>query len=198
MVGATTIPKGRSVTDDHPEVVSTSFSPGGGFSNIYPSPDYQSAAVSAYFGDHDPGYQSYNTSDGVIPETGGIYNRAGRGYPDLAAIGDNTAYIIQGGPTTTGGTSESAPLVAAIFTRINEERIANGKKPLGFVNHAIYQHPEIFNDITEGNQSLGGPNGDGQPSACGNNGFSAVPGWDPVTGLGTPNYEKALQVLGAL
>ncbi|OAR01405.1 hypothetical protein LLEC1_04070 [Akanthomyces lecanii] len=198
VVGATTIPKGRSVTDEHPEVVTTSFSPGGGFSNIYKSPDYQKSAVSDYFSKHDPGYKSYTTSDGKIPKTGGIYNRAGRGYPDLAALGDNTAFIIQGSQQTTGGTSESAPLVAAIFTRINEERIAAGKKPLGFVNPAIYQHPEIFNDITEGDQSLGGPNGDSQPSACGNKGFSAVAGWDPVTGLGTPNYEMAVKVLGAL
>ncbi|KAJ3499351.1 hypothetical protein NLG97_g391 [Lecanicillium saksenae] len=193
VVGATTIPDGASIHDPQPEVASTSFSSGGGFSNIYPTADYQKAALSHYFSIHDPGYRSYNTSGGKIPDDGGIYNRAGRGYPDISAIGDNTAFFLNGEDTATGGTSESSPLVAAIFTRVNEERIAKGKKPLGFLNPAIYSHPEVFNDITVGSQPLGGPYGDDQPSECGNKGFSAVSGWDPVTGVGTPNYPRLLK-----
>ncbi|TQV93124.1 protease S8 tripeptidyl peptidase I [Cordyceps javanica] len=194
-VGATVIPPGASIKDKQPEVVSQSFSPGGGFSNIYPTPDYQKDAVAAYFAKHDPGYKYYTTTNGTIPENGGIYNRAGRGYPDVSAIGDNTAFYAGGADVNTGGTSESAPIVAAMITRVNEERIAIGKKPLGFLNPALYSHPEIFNDITSGDQRLGGPDGDDQPSECGNNGFSAVPGWDPVTGLGTPNYPRLLKAL---
>lgn len=87
----------------------------------------------------------------------------------------------------------SAPLVAAIFNRINEERIKAGKKSIGFANPALYKNPSMFTDVVSGDQSKGGPNGDGQPSACGNKGFSAVSGWDPVTGLGTPNYPAMLQ-----
>lgn len=45
-VGATIIPSGASIHDAQPEIVTTSFSPGGGFSNIYTTPDYQQAAVS--------------------------------------------------------------------------------------------------------------------------------------------------------
>lgn len=44
---------------------------------------------------------------------------------------------------------------------------------MGFVNPALYSHPEILNDITNGTNP-----------GCGTPGFSAVPGWDPVTGLG--------------
>lgn len=44
-VGATVIPPGASIHDAQPEVVSTSFSPGGGFSNIYPTASYQKDAV---------------------------------------------------------------------------------------------------------------------------------------------------------
>jgi tripeptidyl-peptidase-1 len=87
----------------------------------------------------------------------------------------------------------SAPLFAAILTRINEERIAAGKSTIGFANPALYANPAMFNDITIGNQAKGGPNGDGAASACGNTGFSAVTGWDPVTGLGTPNYPALLE-----
>lgn len=146
-----------------------------------------------YFANHDPGYASYNTSGGVIPTSGGIYNKAGRGYPDVSAVGDNGVVVNKEQQTLEGGTSMATPLFAAILTRINEERIAAGKSTIGFVNPALYNNPAMFNDITVGNQAKGGPNGDSGPSACGNTGFSAVAGWDPVTGLGTPNYPALLE-----
>jgi len=89
-----------------------------------------------------------------------------------------------------GGTSMAAPVVASIFTLINEERLAAGKSPVGFVNPTLYANPQMFNDITIGNQSLGAP--------CAGNGFYCVPGWDPVTGLGTPKYNEWLEVFMAL
>jgi tripeptidyl-peptidase I len=142
-----------------------------------------------YFADHDPGYPSYSSLNGTLGANGGIYNRIGRGFPDMAAVGDNGAVVIEGSHTLEGGTSMAAPLVAAIFTRINEERIAANKSVIGFVNPTLYAHPEIFNDITVGDQSQGG---------CGTKGFSAVQGWDPVTGLGTPKYAAMLNVFMAL
>ncbi|KOS19866.1 Tripeptidyl-peptidase sed1 [Escovopsis weberi] len=195
-VGATTLPAGSSAGDA--ETATTSFSSGGGFSNIWTTPSYQASAVANYFSAHDPGYASYNTSAGNIPFTGGIYNKAGRGYPDIAAVGDNAIIAYHGGFVFSGGTSMSAPIVAAILTRINEERIKAGKSVIGFANPALYQNPSMFHDITVGNQAKGGPNGDGNPSACGNVGFSAVSGWDPVTGLGTPNYPAMLEYFMSL
>lgn len=146
----------------------------------------------SYFSQHDPGYSYYTTKDGNVPALGGIYNRAGRGYPDLAALGDNGVVVVQGKSGRSGGTSMSAPLVASIFTRINEERLKKGGKPIGFANPALYKNPAMFTDVTKGDQSKGGPFGDGMPSACGNKGFSAVKGWDPVSGLGTPVYPAML------
>jgi len=58
---------------------------------------------------------------------------------------------------------------------------------VGFVNPVLYAHPEMFNDITLGDNP-----------GCGTNGFEAVPGWDPVTGLGTPNFPKMLEVFLSL
>lgn len=129
--------------------------------------------------------------------TGGIYNRAGRGYPDLSANGQNIAFVTQETKGVTDGTSASSPLVAAIFNRINEERISIGKPPVGFINPAIYSHPEAFTDITKGDQRLGGII-DGRFHNCGNNGFNATEGWDPVTGLGTPIYPKLLEIFLSL
>jgi hypothetical protein len=68
-------------------------------------------------------------------------------------------------PITKGGTSMSTPLVVAIFTRINDEHLAAGKSPIGFVNPTLYANPQMFNDITVGDQQLG---------SCSANFFSCV------------------------
>ena len=58
--------------------------------------------------------------------------------------------------------------------------ISAGKKPLGFLNPMIYAYGEnIFNDITTGNNP-----------GCGTTGFAACSGWDPITGFGSPDYQK--------
>ncbi|TWU74836.1 hypothetical protein ED733_000519 [Metarhizium rileyi] len=187
-VGATMLPSGSSPGDA--ESATDRFASGGGFSNIWTSPAYQKAAVSAFFSSHDPGFASYNTSDNVIPSSGGVYNRAGRGFPDISAIGDHGVIVLNGRSGTTGGTSMSAPIVAAMFTRVNEKRLEAGKRPIGFANPALYQNPAMFKDITLGKQS-----GDG---ACNNRGFSAVQGWDPVTGLGTPDFPAVMEYFTSL
>jgi tripeptidyl-peptidase-1 len=69
---------------------------------------------------------------------------------------------------------------------LNELRLAAGKSPLGFVNPLLYKHPEAFHDVTTGNN--GGRNG-------AKYGFNAVAGWDPATGLGTPNFEELAKVV---
>jgi hypothetical protein len=94
-------------------------------------------------------------------------------YPDVAANGDNIATYNAGNFSSSGGTSASTPIFASIINRINEARLNVNKNPIGFINPALYAHPEILNDITNGTNP-----------GCGTVGFSAVPGWDPVTGLG--------------
>lgn len=61
----------------------------------------------------------------------------GRGYPDVAAIGDFYVIRAQGTFGRAGGTSLSAPIWAAVVTRVNEERIAAGKSSLGFLNPTL-------------------------------------------------------------
>ncbi|KAK1079507.1 hypothetical protein LTR48_008094, partial [Friedmanniomyces endolithicus] len=85
------------------------------------------------------------------------------------------------------GTSASSPIFGALVTRINEERIRAGKGPVGFINPTLYEHPYVLNDIVNGSNP-----------GCGTNGFSCAPGWDPVTGLGTPNYPKMLELFMSL
>lgn len=185
-VGATKVYPGRTVFEPESAVVDpgnrSTYSSGGGFSNIFPIPDYQSAAVSTFFADHNPPYPYY--SNGQYNSTGGgIYNRNGRGIPDVAANGDNIAVYLGGEAVLEGGTSASSPIFAAIVNRIVEARLAAGKGPVGFINPVLYSNPQVLNDITNGTNP-----------GCGTVGFSAVKGWDPVTGLGTPNFPKMLKV----
>lgn len=185
--GSTVIPSGEDA-EAHAEVATSSFPSGGGFSNIYERPDWQKDAVETYFQRADPGYAYYESvNNNSFAAGGGIYNRIGRGYPDVAAIGDNVLVFNKGTPQLIGGTSAAAPVFAALLTRINEERLAVGKKPVGFVNPVLYAHPEVFHDVTQGNNE-----------GCGTKGFSAAKGWDPVTGLGTPDYPKLLDVFMGL
>ena len=88
------------------------------------------------------------------------------------------------------GTSWAAPTIAAMFNRIIEARIRVGKGPLGFVNPTLYKHPEVLNDIVSGHN----PGYKCSP----NYGFDSTLGWDPVTGLGTPNYPKVLDLFMSL
>ena len=150
---------------------------GGGFSNVFPLPSYQASAVGHFLANYAPNYGP------------NVYNQSGnaRGFPDVAAIGLNVATVFNGTTYGVGGTSASAPIFAGIVTLLNEARIAAGKGPIGFLNPTLYAHPEAFNDVTIGNNP-----------GCLTGGFNATPGWDPVTGLGTPNFGKLKDVFLAL
>ncbi len=123
---------------------------------------------------------SYQNSVNVPPP---VQPGGGRGVPDVAADADPvTGYqvLIDGSSTTIGGTSAVAPLYAGLFARINQALLQKGKSRVGFVNPALYQNASAFRDIVSGN----------------NGSFNAGPGWDPTTGLGSPDGSKILSSLG--
>ena len=111
---------------------------------------------------------------------------AGRGVPDVSGDADpQTGYRIHvdGQDVVFGGTSAVAPLWAGLIALINQQR----GKPAGYINPTLYQNYAQFTqanalrDITSGN----------------NGSYSARTGWDPCTGLGTPDGEKLLESLMA-
>ena len=152
------------------------FTSSGGFSNIYPVPKYQKAAVSEYFANYNPPYPYYSLLGGfnATKAGNGIYNRIGHGIPDVSANGLFIGVYNEGEFALFGGTSASSPIFASVVSRINNARLNMGKGPVGFINPALYAHPEILNDITNGTNP-----------GCGTNGFSAVKGWDPVRSYDT-------------
>ncbi|KAH7175335.1 peptidase S8/S53 domain-containing protein [Dactylonectria macrodidyma] len=175
-VGATQVNfnagKGREVAVFDPK---HNFYSGGGFSNFNAQPAYQKKAVASYLAAHDPHYPK------------NIYNSSGRAFPDVAVLGANVTMSDEDKITVSGGTSAAAPLFAAMINRINDERLIAGKKPIGFLNQILYQHPEVFNDITEGHNP-----------GCGTQGFQTAKGWDPVSGLGSPKFAKLRDLLVGL
>jgi tripeptidyl-peptidase-1 len=149
---------------------------GGGFSDEFAAPDYQKDAVSAYL--------SKLAAAGESPPAT-AFNKAGRGYPDISALaGVQNPYCVSADSSFVGvgGTSAACPVTAGMFARINAERSAQGKPPMGFLNPFLYQNPDAFNDV-----KLGSITG-----ATGVKGFAALEGWDAATGHGTPNFEKML------
>jgi hypothetical protein len=101
------------------EVAVTRFGSGGGFSNIYAIPSYQSNAVNGYLTNHKPPYTSYSaTYDQGISAGGGVYNRNGRGYPDVSVVGDNLVIFNRGTPVLIGGTSASVLLYGHLLSAV--------------------------------------------------------------------------------
>jgi kumamolisin len=123
--------------------------------------------------------------------TGGqIDTNDGRQVPDVAADADPStgiALIEQGHPGEGGGTSLAAPLWAGFTALMDEYLAANHDHPVGFFNPILYHlasssvpYPP-YHDITEG----------------GNDIYLATPGYDMVTGLGSPDVYNLARDLKA-
>ncbi|KZT01332.1 subtilisin-like protein [Laetiporus sulphureus 93-53] len=171
-VGATQVSPGRTVWEPESAADQVIYS-SGGFSNVFPIPEYQKAVVESYLKNYPPPYPSY------------LYNSTGssRAFPDLSANGVNYVVALDGTYWLVYGTSCSSPVTAAILSAVNDARLADGKGPIGFINPTIYTSTFMaaFHDITNGTNP-----------GCGTEGFYAEPGWDPVTGVGTPDFPKLL------
>jgi kumamolisin len=117
-----------------------------------------------------------------VPSSANPSHNVGRGVPDVAGDADpNTGYVtlVDGNPDVIGGTSAVAPLWAGLIALINESI----GKPAGFINPLLYQNASIaadFHDVTSGN----------------NGAYSAGPGWDACTGLGSPIGIQVATALG--
>jgi tripeptidyl-peptidase-1 len=156
---------------------------GGGFSEYFDVPDWQQKDVSTYL----------KNIESKIPSG---YPK-GRGSPDISALGRNYAIAVGGKFILVSGTSASAPVFGGMISLINDERIRNGKPSLGFLNPALYQADRsIYNDITSGDSFCAMTQNPGQK--CCKQGFYASGGWDPLTGLGTPKFDKLREYLAAL
>jgi len=171
-VGGTTGAYGAGQTES-----AVSFS-GGGFANYFPAPSFQKGSISSW--------RATAAASGNLPQSG-LFNSTGRGFPDVAAMGTDFQVFVNGKAVSVGGTSASTPTFAGIASLLNDLRFQKGEPPLGFLNPLLYQNPEAFHDIVSGSNP-----------GCGGKGFYAEQGWDPITGLGTPDYTKLASIVAAL
>ncbi len=140
---------------------------GGGISQVFAVPSYQTEIV--------------------LPVKSGY--QVGRGVPDLSANADpDTGYCVffQGAPTVVGGTSAASPLWAAILARLNQARSIAGKGAIGYLHPSLYPlgATAAFRSITVGNNNYNGVVG-----------YVCTPGWNPVTGWGSPNVSAFIAAL---
>jgi tripeptidyl-peptidase-1 len=135
----------------------------GGFSSsgANPVPSWQTKAVAAYL-----------KTKGKRPSS---FNSSRRCVPDLASFDDAIEVIVNGKSVSLSGTSAAAPAVAGMFSLINDALLTAGHSPLGFANPFLYANEGAFLDIVHGDN---GGLGQGQ-------GFAAVAGYDPASGLGS-------------
>ena len=110
-----------------------------------------------------------------------------RNVPDVAAEANTDNYLCDQGSCTAdyGGTSFAAPRWAGFLALVNQQVVANGNSTLGFINPTVYSigkgasYHDAFHDITSGS----------------NNKYSAEPGYDLVTGWGSPNGTGLINAL---
>ncbi len=155
---------------------------GGGVSAIFPLPTWQAnAGVPTSTAQRKHKMSTQHGGEGAAtPEAS---NRAagtgGRGVPDVAGdASPQTGYqiLVDGEQEIVGGTSAVAPLWAGLIALLNQQLGKN----VGFLNPQVYPLGEApFFDVTSGN----------------NGAFSAGTGWDPCTGLGSPNGQSLLTSL---
>lgn len=173
-VGGTSFQEPFLITNEIVDYIS-----GGGFSNVFPRPSYQEEAVAKFL-----------SSSPHLPPSG-YFNASGRAYPDVAALSDGYWVVSNRVPIPwVSGTSASTPVFGGLLSLINEHRILSGRPPLGFLNPRLYQqHGAGLFDVTHGcHASCLDEEVEGQ-------GFCSGPGWDPVTGWGTPNFPALLKTL---
>ncbi len=116
-----------------------------------------------------------------VPRPVGTVNPTGRGVPDVAGVADpysGFTILVDGEEGVVGGTSAVAPLWAGLIALLNQQLGKN----LGWFHRSLYgvlSQQKALHDITSGT------NGD----------FKAGTGWDPCTGLGSPNGQAMLNGL---
>ena len=157
--------------------------------------------ISAFFA--MPGWQK---GRGVIREGVSSKTKCGgrthycREVPDVAFDADpDTGYVIHctvgqcsagdGGWQVFGGTSAAAPLMAGYTADANSFSLANGGRRMGFASPFLYRQfadPVMFHDITSGTNSI----------HAGTT-FSARPGYDLATGMGSIDVSAMATALAA-
>jgi tripeptidyl-peptidase-1 len=152
------------------------YASGGGVSVYETRPEYQQSVVSAYL------------SSGVTLPPSSFYNASNRFFPDVAANGDNLLIYLNGKWLQIGGTSASTPIWGGMIALINDYLIGAGKNPVGSVNPLLYKMASEQSNTFLPIGTVTTNNDDN----CKYGWESNPNGYDPVTGLGTANFQNIM------
>jgi tripeptidyl-peptidase-1 len=158
-----------------------SWTTGGGFSSVVPRPAWQNQAVTAAL-----------KAARQLPSSS-LFNSSMRAFPDLSAVGHNIPTVFWETYYNDDGSSDSTPIVAGLVARLNTALLQAGRPSLGFLNPLLYQlygmSPDtFFNDVVIGS------NHNGDSISCPvDNGYSCQPGYDFVSGIGSPRIRPILK-----
>ncbi|KAJ7267165.1 peptidase S8/S53 domain-containing protein [Mycena rebaudengoi] len=186
---------------------------GCGFSDHFIRPAYQEYDVATFLASIGDQYASlYNTTDRAFPDVAAqaevvvvAWNCGYEPYRRLVAHSRTSPDLAK---FLVGGTSASSPIFASIISLsttsssppvicyyfgptlrqiFNSASFVAGKPVLGFLNPFLYSAAgrAAFADVVSGTNP-----------GCHTEGFSSKAGWDPVTGLGTPDYNLLLNAVG--
>ncbi|MGC2230156.1 MAG: S53 family peptidase, partial [Candidatus Acidiferrum sp.] len=125
----------------------------------------------------------------------GVINSSNKGSttlrngPDVAANANFTFYVCADQTTCTandyGGTSFATPMWAGYIALVNQQLAASGEPTIGFINPTIYSQSVTSSYGTEFHDITSGTSGS----------YSAVTGYDLVTGWGSPNGTGLINAL---
>jgi tripeptidyl-peptidase-1 len=173
-------------------LILSGFSSGGGFSWWFDRPRFQDAPVTHYL----------QTQASTLPPAR-LFRQSGRAIPDVSSVAGNLALITNGAAWLGGGTSAAAPTWGAVWALATAVSLKHSGQPLGPASPLLYNlaaTTTCFHDITQGDNrcpfSVAWQGHSCDCESC--DGFVASTGWDPVTGLGTPNVSCLLEAVRGL
>ena len=172
------------------------FASGGGASSLFSKPSWQAAAgvptdgardvpdIALAAGARHDGYVFCSSDSSLF-----VHGSCSRGFLDASGLN----------LTVAGGTSFSAPVVAGIAALLNQ---MSGTGRLGNLNPLLYPlaavKPSVFHDIVAGSNRQSCTAGSDNCDSDGTEGYDAGQGYDPVTGLGTPDVGQLAAALVTL
>jgi kumamolisin len=158
------------------EISTTMSATGGGVSGFFAKPSYQTG-----------GSVLAGQTRRCVPDVSAISNSnmtgviLGPGYQPFTGTAVGVLVCTGGKNTPAGGTSLACPVWAAVAAVINQARAAAGMGPVGLLNTFLYPlaGTGAFTDVMAGN----------------NGAYSAGPGYDLCTGLGSPNVANLIAAI---
>ena len=177
-----------SPTSSYPQLSANACTVGGTSLRLDPDGTYLHEYGWSGSGGGSGAYAALPAYQASLQQAPSQFSATQRNVPDVALMSGWVTIAYQGKFIGIGGTSASAPMWNGIMALVHEANAAAGKPPLGFINPYLYamasaggnDYAAAFHDVVDGT----------------NGGYQAQPGYDLVTGWGTPNVTELRRLWG--